>query len=500
MQTLPDKLYSVDSIVQIEQLAINEYGIPACELMKRAGKAAFDVIKTRYPQCTKILVLCGAGNNAGDGYVVAALAKQAGLTVYLISLADCSSLKNEAQLAYEDWLKLSENNNADLALLDKADIVIDALLGTGLSRPIVPEWKKWIDAINNAVNPVVSIDIPSGLRADTGAITDVSIIADMTVSYVGLKQGMFTAQAKDVCGEIIFDDLAIPAEAYLRVKNQALLIHEVNYSLLPQRKASSHKGHFGHVLLVGGNDAMPGALILAATAALRTGAGLLTILTTEKNRQSISSAVPEAMIKIADTDVSNLFDDAAFADITHVAIGMGLGQDEWSYAVLKHCMQLNKPMVIDADALNLMATHGIEPPTQVVITPHPGEASRLLKNAGFTNSADVQANRFDAVKRLHKSFDSAQSCVVILKGSGTLIYDGRTTKICNMGNAALSSPGMGDVLSGVVVALMAQKISITDSAELAVCLHASAAASVIKDRTRGLLASDVVSALPNVLQ
>ncbi len=511
MQNLPDNLYSVDSVVQLEQIAINQSGIPAYELMKRAGEAVFNVLQTNYSQCKKVLVLCGAGNNAGDGYVVARLAKQAGFEVDVISLIDPSTLKNEALLAHQDWLNVAENSKPDFSLLDETDIVIDALLGTGLDREVSAEWAQWITAVNNANKPVISVDIPSGLLADTGAIAGVAIQADITVSFIGLKQGMFTAQAKDVSGKVVFNDLAVPAEVYSQVECNTQLINSVDYSLLTERKASSHKGKFGHVLIVGGNDGMPGAVILATTAALRAGAGLVTIIAASQNLQAIGAAVPEAMIRTCKTGAENneamraLFAEPFINDVTHVAIGMGLAQDDWSLKILKHCLLLNKPMLIDADGLNVLAKHNfidteLVTSSPLVITPHPGEAARLLSKNKAITTADIQSNRFAAVKKLHALFKNSKSCTVILKGSGTLIFNGQTIKVCNLGNAAMSAPGMGDVLSGIVIALMAQNIEAADAAELAVCLHASAARQVSKGKTRGLLASDVVNALPMVLQ
>ena len=189
MQALSDKLYSVDSVVQLEQAAINQFGIPAYELMKRAGEAVFQVLETKYSQHKKILVLCGAGNNAGDGYVVARLAKQAGFDVSVISLIDPAVLKNEAQLAYQDWLNVAENIDADISLIDEADIIIDAILGTGLTRAVSAEWGDWIAAVNRSVKPVIAVDVPSGLIADTGVIAGDAIRADQTVCFIGLKQG-----------------------------------------------------------------------------------------------------------------------------------------------------------------------------------------------------------------------------------------------------------------------------------------------------------------------
>jgi len=495
MLHLPDNLYTVDSIIKLEQIAIHQLDIPAYELMQRAGEAVFKTILSKFPECHKILILCGAGNNAGDGYVVASLAKQAGLDVTVVSLIEPTTLKGAAIQAYEQWSNLGENESADLSLINSSDLIVDALLGTGLTRDISPEWQEWIRYVNQSSKIVVSVDVPSGLYADTGTIAGECINADHTVSFIGLKQGMFTSQANDVCGEISLDDLALDAAIFSQVNSDARLIQQVDYTLLPKRASSSHKGRFGHVLIVGGNRSMPGAIILAAKAALRTGAGLLTIVTVSENLQAISSAVPEAMIKAcAESDVIKIFNDELSDSVTHVAVGMGLAQDDWSLAVLKQCLALEKPVLLDADALNLMAKNDLHINSSAVITPHPGEAARLL------HDVDIQCDRFEAIKRLHKLLDNEESGVVILKGSGSLIFDGRTLKVCALGNAAMAAPGMGDVLSGISIALMAQLNDISNAAELAVCLHSAVADKLTAGRTRGLLASDIIKALPEVLQ
>jgi len=510
MQNLPDKLYNVASVVQLEQVAIKQFAVPAYELMKRAGNTVFQLLKMKYPQHEKILILSGAGNNAGDGYVVARLCKEAGLDVSVISLIDPVSLKNEALLAYQDWRSIADNVTADESLISEAEVIIDALLGTGLRREVSAEWVHWINAVNQSGKPVIAVDVPSGLMADTGNIAGCAIQADFTVCFIGLKQGMFTAQGKDVCGEIVFDDLALPGDVYSRVKADAQLGAAVDYSKLPERKASANKGNFGHVLIVGGNVNMPGAIILAATAALRAGAGLVTVGTVDENLLAVSTAVPEAMIKTCDSgNIPDVLNADFISGITHVAIGMGLAQDDWALALLEFCAQLAKPVLIDADALNLMASHDIKITSPVVITPHPGEAARLLSGNALSgkvlsgaqtlSSKDIQQDRFTAIKALHVLFKESESCTVVLKGSGSLIFDGQCIKVCALGNAAMAAPGMGDVLSGIIIALMAQGINLSDAAELGVCLHASAADEVVQGRTRGLLASDVVAALPGVL-
>lgn len=501
MQDVPDKLYKVESVVKLEQIAINELAIPGYELMKRAAKAVYQVLDSNFSRDSKVLVLCGAGNNAGDGYVVAKLASDNGFDVHVISLSDPETLKNEALLAYQDWLTVGELSEPDLGYLEQADIIVDALLGTGLRRDVSERWAEWITAVNQSSSPVIAVDIPSGLIADTGSIAGVAIKADITVCFIALKQGMFTAEANDHCGEIIFNDLDLDDRVISRVPADASLLKKVDYSLLPKRKASSNKGNFGHVLIVAGNSGMPGAAILAARAALRSGAGLVTIVTVAGNVSAICLAVPEAMVKSCEADsITEVFTEQLVSSVTHIAVGMGLGQDEWALSLLRHCVTLDKTMLVDADALNLIAQYRFEIACPLVITPHPGEAARLLSGRTKLSSADIQRDRFTAIRRLHGMFAASDHCTVILKGSGSLVFNGEALKVCSLGSAAMAAPGMGDVLSGIVIALIAQGIDISDASELAVCLHASAAELLAGEHTRGLLASDVIDALPQVLR
>jgi NAD(P)H-hydrate epimerase len=527
MQDLRHELYTVNSVVELEQIAIKQFGIPAYELMLRAGQAAFDLLLQRFSISRSILLLCGAGNNAGDGYVVARLAKQAGLQVRLISLIDPDSLKNEAGQAYRAWLEASDEPDRvteyDItsapALIEECDVIIDALLGTGLQRSVSDQWSDLMELVNHSAKPVISVDIPSGLYADTGCIAGNAIQADITVCFIGLKQGMFTAEANDVCGEIVLDDLGLPEQAYEKVSCDARLMASPDYDLLPERKAASHKGRFGHVLIVGGNKGMPGAVILAARAALRCGAGIVTIVTEKTNLAAIVQAVPEAMVKTYSLGDDDVISQTLIDSVTHIAIGMGLGQDEWSSALLKLCISMNKPMLIDADGLNLLASSLQEKEkiaSPLVITPHPGEAARLLSATATDakdahSSTDIQKDRFENIKKLHALFDQVESCTVVLKGAGSLIYDGQLLRVCNQGSAAMAAPGMGDVLSGICIGLMAQlmhpspdegqtDISLSEITALAVCLHASAAVRYTKGKTRGLLASDVIDTLPELLR
>lgn len=509
MQRLPTELYTVDSIVALEHTAIEKYAIPAYELMERAGRAVFDLLDSQFEHCRRVLVICGAGNNAGDGYVVARLAKEAGYQVDVISLVDPHKLHGEAIQAYQDWSSVvgdvASITRTGRSVLSSVDIIVDAMLGTGLRREIDTSWAAWIEAINDSGLPVISVDIPSGIFADTGSVSSAGAIrATHTVCFIGLKQGMFTAQAPDYCGEVHYDSLGLSMDVRATVKPDALLLEQVDYQKLPPRRASSHKGDFGHVLIVGGNQGMPGALILAASAALRSGAGRVTVVTIPSHLQVVAQSIPEVMIKVCESDqesIDRVFDDNFIAGITHVAIGMGLGQDDWSRQLLQRCIDLGLPLLIDADALNLLAGSQIAVRSPVIITPHPGEAKRLLAGhrAGVRDGLlDVQRDRFHAIKALRTLF--AGESQVVLKGAGTLLYDGESIRLCRLGNAAMATAGMGDVLSGIIIGLLSQGLDAADAVELGVCLHACAADRLMQGGTRGLLASDIVTLLPEVLR
>ncbi|MDH3342551.1 MAG: NAD(P)H-hydrate epimerase, partial [Gammaproteobacteria bacterium] len=277
MQKLPTSLYSPESARRIDHKAIHEHGISGYSLMRRAGKAVLEVLSARYPKAKKILVLCGAGNNAGDGYVIARLAQQQGMDVRVVSLIDPDKLQGDARQAYLHWQELAVLSVNDVALIDDADIVVDALLGTGITRDVAGSWLNWIDAVNYSGKPVIAVDVPSGLDALTGTMKAAAIQASITVTFIALKSGLFTASGKACCGEVVFDSLAVPDVVYENeIPVAELLNGEVS---LPERRHDSHKGLYGHVLVIGGNDGMPGAVILAAKAVLRSGAGMVTVVT-----------------------------------------------------------------------------------------------------------------------------------------------------------------------------------------------------------------------------
>ncbi len=500
MNKLPSALYSVQSVVQLEQRAIHDYAIAGYTLMRRAGQAVFTLLQQHFSMDNKILVLCGAGNNAGDGYVVARLAQQAGYAVQVVSLVATAKLNGDARQACEHWLEcgdiqtVSDNNRP----LPQADVIIDALLGTGLARTVSAKWAALIERVNQSTAAVIAVDIPSGLFADSGAIAGIAVRADYTVTFIGLKIGLFTGSGRACAGDIHFDALQLPADIYHHSQIDVQLLNSLDPPLLPTRPADAYKNQSGHVLIVGGNTAMAGAVILAGRAALCSGAGLVTIFTRSANRTAINSNCPELMVvgsedmSTDETGLAPLIPESLLARITHIAIGPGLGRDDWAQQCLQQCLQADKPVVIDADALHLLAEYKAGMPAHLVLTPHPGEAAHLL----HSQTQSVNADRVNAIKRLYQQYlASVDEAAVILKGSGTMIYNGKRLAICPWGNPAMATAGMGDVLTGVVVAMLAQGLPPAKAAELAVVAHAMAGDKAAEHQSRGVLASDVIAAL-----
>ena len=317
-----------------------------------------------------------------------------------------------------------------------------------------------------------------------------AVQADCTITFIGLKQGLLTGEAADYCGHIVFDDLKLAPAVYERIEPAATrMAFTQQLSLLTPRKRSSHKGDFGHVLIVGGNFGMSGAVRLAGEAALRSGAGLVSIATRQDHAAMISSSRPELMCHGIETG-EVLKDLSARASV--IAIGPGLGQDEWAQELLAMAVARNLPLIVDADALNLLAQ--IEMQRQRwILTPHPGEAARLL---GQTAAA-VNADRFAALDQLVEKY----SATVVLKGAGTLVQSPNALPaICGGGNPALASGGMGDVLTGIIAGLIAQGLEMVDACQLAVCLHRRAADLATRGiGERGLLATDLMSPIRRLM-
>ena len=487
--SLPTALYTAAQVRAIDRYAIDTLGVPGFTLMTRAGEAALRSLRARWPQAQRILVLCGGGNNGGDGYVLAALAQHAGLKVKVASIVAPERLSGDARRAWQECSTSAVPVQPfDLAMLEGNDVIADALLGTGLDRPLDERVCAIVDQVNSAGTPVLSIDLPSGLHADTGRIMGRCIQAMRTISFIGLKTGLFLGGGPDATGEIEFDALEVVPPAALAEPAVERLDRDFISRVLPRRRRTAHKGDFGHVLIVAGGSGMPGAARLCAEACLRSGAGLVTVATRAANVTAVMAGRPELMCHAVE-DLPSLQPLIERADL--IVAGPGLGRDTWARAIFDCVLDAERPLVLDADALNLLATTPRRR-EDWILTPHPGEVARLL---GLEAQA-IQDDRLAALEQLHTRFGG----VIVLKGAGTLVgTSGRIPALCNRGNPGMATPGMGDVLAGIVGALFAQLHDPWTAARAAVLAHALAGDAAAQGGERGMIASDVIARLPACL-
>ncbi|MFW9079321.1 NAD(P)H-hydrate dehydratase [Pseudomonas sp. P2757] len=482
---LPDALYRAAQVRALDARLIAA-GTPGFELMQRAAHAMWRALVRQWPAAHELTVVAGHGNNAGDGYLVAALALRAGWQVRVWAVGDPRLLKGDAALAHAEALAEGVTVNAQGEL---RGVILDALLGTGLSGEVREPYASAIAAINASGLPVASVDIPSGLCADTGRVLGDAVHADLTVTFIGLKLGQFTGDAADHVGELVFNDLQATDETFRDIPVAAKRLNAANLALLPARAPTSHKGRFGHVLLIGGDHGFGGAILLSSESALRSGTGMVSLATRPEHVPAALSRVPEAMV-LGTSSANQLM--GLLDKVSVLVVGPGLGQAGWGRSLLSAAANAPLPQVWDADALNLLASGLVSLPKDCVITPHPGEAARLLG----ISTAEVQADRPAAALALSKKY----TAVVVLKGAGSLIAhpDGRLA-LCHQGHPAMATAGLGDVLAGLAGALLAQGMDAFDAACLAVWLHANAGMQQGKFG-RGLAASDLIPAIRQLLE
>jgi len=480
---LPLYLYSAEATRQLDAHIIAA-GTSGLELMQRAATAIWRELRRRWVDTRQLTVLCGGGNNAGDGYLVALLAQRAGWQVRVLAVTAAQQLKGDAHSAWQRAVDDGVDIQPWSGRLPTEGVLLDALLGTGLQGDVRSPFSEAIAAINGSGLPVLSVDIPSGLNADTGAIEGCAVSADLTVTFITLKPGLLTAEGPDRVGELCFAPLAELAGPQLRPALQRLTLDDFR-GVLPQRPRAAHKGLFGHLLLVGGNTGMGGAIMLAAETALRCGAGKVSVATRSEHVAPLLARCPEVMARGVD-DPAQL--TVLLERATALVIGPGLGRDEWARQMLSLALQCRVPRILDADALNRLAEQPTWLGDQTVITPHPAEAARLLS----CNTAQVQGNRLLAVQQLVERFGGA----AVLKGVGSLVADGepeRLPGLCQYGNPGMATAGMGDVLSGLAGALLAQGLEAGDAARYAVLVHALAGDRAAQEEGElGLLASDLI--------
>ena len=465
----PTHLYSAEQSQALDRLAIEHFGIPSYLLMKRAAFYSWQQIKTHFADSDRLIVLCGSGNNGGDGFMLAQYAKLAGKEVELYLYGSADKIRHDALLAYQEWREIGGqvHNLADLEPTQIAAnwLLIDALFGTGLDRPLSSELCQLLQKLTQTAAPICALDVPSGLNANSGQIMGFAMPAQLTCSFISEKFGFYCNQGPDTCGRLTYSDLGLRQDAPEIFQQISPLANSQGFEFwkkrLPKRANNAHKGTLGTALLIGGNHTMMGAIQLAAKAALESGCGLCKVITQAEHSTAITAQQPEVM------SYNNSALSPLLATATAIAIGPGLGTDDWAQRLWQTTSQAPISLVIDADALNILAKNSNWQARQnVVFTPHPGEAARLLG----ISIEEVQNDRIAAIKALQSKYGGT----FVLKGNGSLIYNGKQMELCTDGNPGMARGGMGDVLTGTIVSLLAQGMETFEAACLGVYLHANA--------------------------
>jgi hydroxyethylthiazole kinase-like uncharacterized protein yjeF len=498
---LSTAIYSMAEIREIEHLAAALPDRP--QLMEAAGLAAAETARDHLLSThqARVLVLAGPGNNGGDAFVTARHLREWRFKVTLVFTGEQANLSEDARRALDTWVAAGAEILPEIPKNETWDAVIDGLFGIGLDqqggRELGGKYLAMVNAINAMKLPVLSIDIPSGLGSDTGTVCGAAVIATMTVTFIGLKPGLFTNDGPDYCGEVFLHDLDLDVSSLK--KPNSWLIDQVHIRRLlpPPRRANSHKGMFGSIGVIGGSAGMIGAALLAGTAALKLGAGRVYLGLIAPDAPVVDIFQPELMLR----PIQDLF---KLEQLNCLVVGPGLGTETAACFWLKCALESTLPLVLDADALNLVASHSEiaellrerlrERNAPSILTPHPAEAARLLQSS----TAFVQQDRMAAAAELAQRFN----CFIVLKGAGSVcaMPDGRRF-INTSGNPGLSSAGTGDILSGMIGAFLAQRLSPENALLTAVYLH-GAAADVLQKQYGGCIgmtASEIPNAARNLL-
>lgn len=483
-EQFPSEMYDSTGIKRLEEAAMTMFELNSERLMQRAAVGALTLSQAFYEDAESVAIVCGKGNNAGDGLVLAQLYLEldVDVTIYHLTAIDDMGDLAKSQLGACENLGIAIYPWQDDIDFDEYDLIVDAILGTGIEGPAREPFKTAIDMINEAETPVLALDVPSGVNVDTGEVAGNAVIANQTITFLAFKQGLFTGAALDYVGTIYLDDLDVPNEAFDSVEPDAYRLSRFDIeSELPSRWPSSHKGNFGHVLILGGDYGMPGAAMIAAQGAYRAGAGLVTVATRPEHVSAVVSSRPEVMCHGVSSgdDLSALFKRASV-----VVIGPGLGNSAWSAWLWQQAIAQDKPLIIDAGALDYLAQQN-ERRDNWILTPHPGEASRLLG----CSVEDIQSNRFGSVAAIQEKFGG----VAILKGAGTLIKtDGAIPEVCPYGNPGMACGGMGDLLCGLIASFCAQNLDEEIAARVGVIIHSLSADLAAENGQRGMLALDLL--------
>lgn len=491
-------VFTADNIKVIEQAAAKAQGLAMFELMQRAGRAAFDCLEREWPLAHRIVVVTGSGNNAGDGLVFARLAAEAGMQVTLVPIKPLNDLKGDAATA---WQKLEpfklDLREPDSTLFEQADVIVDALLGTGFQGALRDGYADVIQQINQSGVPVLALDLPSGVYADSGLCAEFHIKAEHTISFIFYKVCQVINEGLAAQGELHLVTLGVSQSKFYQ---QNPIAWKQSYSdvigEIPERSATTYKQACGHLLCVGGDFNMGGAIMLATETALRSGAGLVTTFLHPDNRSAALGFCPEAMWHgVAFEELSfNSLIDANPNQFNAVVLGPGLGRSEWGRQVfeqsLAYVIQNGLPCLIDGDGLYWLQRsleQGSGLPHPLIVTPHVGEAARLLS----WDTAKVCEDRISAAQAITNRYQ----CICLLKGAGTILADGRQVVIAAGAHPAMATAGLGDVLSGLIGSLLVQGMSPWDATRVATSIHFAAGVEAAGDRVRGMLASELIESI-----
>jgi NAD(P)H-hydrate epimerase len=512
------KVATAEQMQELDRKAIETYRIPGILLMENAGRGATESILASFPDLRKkkVVIIAGKGNNGGDGFVIARHLMNQGVPVKVILLTDPKSLRGDAETNHyifnrmkgeiipapstKDYQKVKRD-------IEKADLLIDAIFGTGLDAEVRGYYREVIDHLNTLQKPMVSIDIPSGLNANTGKPLGVAVRATLTVTFGLPKMGLLLSPGTDYTGTLKVIDIGIPKSLVEEEKIQAHLLEkeEIKRFLSVPRRPDTHKGDYGHLLVIAGSVGKTGAAAMVCEAALRMGAGLVTLAIPKSLNAIMEMKLTEVMTDPLPETPKQTLSLRAFNSILRlcenkkaVVIGPGLGTfKETQSLILKLIKTINLPMIIDADGLNALATQPKLLPISnrsIVLTPHPGEMARLL----HTTVKEVQENRVG----ICKNFSQSSHAHLILKGYRTLVVTPKGEVYINpTGNSGLATGGTGDVLSGMIGGLVCQGFDLLSSLQASVFLHGLAGDEVAKELgEKSLVATDLIPRIPALLQ
>lgn len=493
------KLFKAAQVRKIDKYCVESLGIPSLVLMENAGVSVLKYLDLNKAYFT---VICGVGNNGGDGLVIARHLISMNKTVDVFIIGSLSK-------ATEDFLRnknildnmqlklkyIKDNNIAELTeSLKKADIVLDSIFGTGLTRAVEGLYKRVIEEINSIGKYVVGVDLPSGVDSDTGEVKGISTICNITVTFGCYKEGMIENKVKKLLGKVYLEKIGIQ-ENILDMFHKETFLSDLEYvsKLIPERDIEGHKGKYGKVMIVAGSRGFTGAAYITTQSAVRTGSGLVTLWSDSYTQDIVSSRIIEAMTCDYDFDKNKFMSSIDSSDC--IAIGPGLGDNDRTLELLKLILKVHRgKVVIDADGLNALSKD-IEllktTKAKVVITPHPGEMARLIKR----EISYVNNNRKKVAKQLAQKYN----IIVLLKGHNTIVTDGEKTFINPTGNSAMSSGGMGDCLTGIILSLIGQGLEVTDATVLGAYMH-GAIADKLSAIKYSVQASDIIENISSFMK